>query len=581
MSFPDLLSRFGSGGNRGASSSLSNRAKKAWKSSKKTANKAWKSKPMSGVRSMAKSITSAANTRAILESAVGDSAIGRAAVGTIFDGIDKLRRPEPIPEPIPEPEPQNDNGDIVEKLEQIDQDIIGLDDSIKQSGRSVSSTVTTTTHNQTQQLTGGTSIMPVANSSDVAENMVDDIDREAEKKKSDTMVKDIGSIKKSIDKMIKMSEQSDKKDDGIIKRIKNFFGNDDGDDGGRRRGRDDGGRRRGQRGGAGRNGRNGGITRTGNNPERPKTIRERGRGTFESIRDKIKGRGANPAGKMGPTKPSPKLSGVKGLIERAKNAPASMKNIMGNLGNSRAATAGRAGLSAIGNIGRGAAATIGGIGTGTAAAATAALIFGGTGLNAAYKFAKGEDASTWLSDAVDSGYTKLTGSKGSMGTDLYDSLHDEQGRNKIAKFFGMSDPDNDAFKSGKIDLGKERMVNKIISETPKGENPIIDKMKASPLPTPLVSAAPSQVAQAKPSTDFIASPEPDPIINRIESEKMEQEKRDKESKAPVVIQQPPTPVQPQKLSPGIGGGQEMAPIVTRPFDNTIKRITDRMLLSSI
>jgi hypothetical protein len=62
-----------------------------------------------------------------------------------------------------------------------------------------------------------------------------------------------------------------------------------------------------------------------------------------------------------------------------------------------------------------------------ALATGAAALFGGTGLYSAYKFAKGEDASNWISNLVDKGTQKVTGNKNaSLGTMLSDWVHKDE-----------------------------------------------------------------------------------------------------------------------------------------------------------
>lgn len=72
--------------------------------------------------------------------------------------------------------------------------------------------------------------------------------------------------------------------------------------------------------------------------------------------------------------------------------------------------------------------------SGTGLAATAATVFGGTGLYSVYKGIKGEDASNWISNISDKIYQKVSGNKsGGIGTGIYNLLHDDEGNNKIGK----------------------------------------------------------------------------------------------------------------------------------------------------
>ena len=72
--------------------------------------------------------------------------------------------------------------------------------------------------------------------------------------------------------------------------------------------------------------------------------------------------------------------------------------------------------------------------SGTGLAASAAAVFGGTGLYSVYKGIKGEDASNWISNISDKIYQKVSGNKsGGIGTGIYNLLHDDEGNNRIGK----------------------------------------------------------------------------------------------------------------------------------------------------
>lgn len=225
------------------------------------------------------------------------------------------------------------------------------------------------------------------------------------------------------------------------------------------------------------------------------------------------------------------------------------------------------GVGAVGNLARGslglagsgtAAASGGGMaGAGLGAAALAALVFGGTGLYAGYKAVKGEDASNWISNLTDKGYQKITGRESSMGSDIYDLYNDEQGNNRAAKFV------KDSY--AKV---KKTIIGDDTKETESesfGKSFIQNK---DTNPPPLLEVSPS-----------VKSPIPDimPVVN----EDVKKEKAIIENQlnpVPVVVS---SPQQTRHIEGGGRGGGEQAPVIARPTDSSLRRLSESFIFASL
>lgn len=225
------------------------------------------------------------------------------------------------------------------------------------------------------------------------------------------------------------------------------------------------------------------------------------------------------------------------------------------------------GVGAVGNLARGslglagsgtAAASGGGMaGAGLGAAALSALVFGGTGLYSGYKAVKGEDASNWISNLTDKGYQKITGRESSMSSDIYDLYNDEQGNNRAAKFV------KDSY--AKV---KKTIIGDDTKETESesfGKSFIQNKDTNLP---PLLEVSPS-----------VKSPIPDimPVVN----EDVKKEKAIIENQlnpAPVVVS---SPQQTRQIEGGGRGGGEQAPVIARPTDSSLRRLSESFIFASL
>lgn len=215
---------------------------------------------------------------------------------------------------------------------------------------------------------------------------------------------------------------------------------------------------------------------------------------------------------------------------------------------------------ALGGAGRGIAGAIGGLGAGLTAASTAAMVFGGTGLYAAYKAARGEDASNWVSNLTDKGVQAVTGDKdASLGTKIYDWTHDEQGNNSIAKFFGINTAEDDT-KAKPQEQSKLSTLRRTLAAT-----------------TTAALTATGAGAFAKPISNFIAGPETNSEVTRLETNKMISEKQQAQ---PIVVNAP-QPAPQKQMAHGQGGGQSMAPLIVAPQDSTLRRASDRIIQGSL
>lgn len=215
---------------------------------------------------------------------------------------------------------------------------------------------------------------------------------------------------------------------------------------------------------------------------------------------------------------------------------------------------------AIGGAGRGVIGALGGLGAGLTAASTAALVFGGTGLYSAYKAARGEDASNWISNLTDKGVQAVTGDKdASIGTKIYDWTHDEQGNNSIAKFFGINTAEDDT------------------KAKPQAQSKVSALRRTLAATTTAALTASGAGAFAKPISNFIAGPETNSEVTRLETNKMISEKQQAQ---PIVVNAP-QPAPQKQMSPGQGGGQSMAPLIVAPQDSTLRRASDRIIQGSL
>lgn len=214
---------------------------------------------------------------------------------------------------------------------------------------------------------------------------------------------------------------------------------------------------------------------------------------------------------------------------------------------------------ALGGAGRGVLGALGGLGAGLTAASTAALVFGGTGLYSAYKAARGEDASNWISNLTDKGVQAATGDKdASLGTKIYDWTHDEQGNNSIAKFFGINTAEDTKPK-------------------PQAQSKVSTLRRTLAATTTAALTASGAGAFAKPISNFIAGPETNSEVTRLETNKMISEKQQAQ---PIVVNAP-QPAPQKQMSPGQGGGQSMAPLIVAPQDSTLRRASDRIIQGSL
>lgn len=575
MKFSEMASRIKTGTEKLGKGRIANAAKTSWKLGKTTAKSIYKSAPGQAAFKTAKGMASLIQPKKILDAAVGDSKWGQAAVDMLWD---KFFTPKPEEKPAPEPAQEKDdsviNKDMLDKLDKIDDDVVEVKEAIHKTTAGLSSTITTTINNQTQAL------QPEAANESFIENrapngttdVIDKSDKAREEKVDEEQAEDISRIRRLFEKFINASKATGS---GLLSNIANNT-----PDGIKDKARSILGSLKGRAGKIASAGKSvlGSVASKGKSvlsrtgaigkslAQRAKSMPSAVRasaGTIKSVASKIGTAGragatmAAGAGKSGLSTIA-ELGG-KGL-STAGSVGSKGLSAAGSIGRSAASgvsSLGRAGLSSVGGIGRAAATGLGAIGTGAAAAGTAALVFGGTGLYSAYKAAKGEDASNWISNLADKGYKGLTGSNGSIGGDIYDKLHDENGDNKISKFFGFGE-------SQPVDAAKKSLIT---SSLPKSAGMGVTK-----------------ITPAKAQTQEVLSPQraPEPAVATLKQNSQDTMRIEKEekTKAPVIIA-PPQQTKKNTLGQGNGGGQSSAPIVTRAQDSSLRRIGDSMLEGSM
>lgn len=239
------------------------------------------------------------------------------------------------------------------------------------------------------------------------------------------------------------------------------------------------------------------------------------------------------------------------------------------------ASGGRALLSTGARLGSSALASVGGLGAGTLAAIGGAVAGGGTGLYSLVKAIKGEDSSNWISNAGDALIQKVTGNKDtSLGSWLFDKLHDEKGNNRIAKFFGFGDDDPLEMTTPiHAKTGNKGTVVKdngtIVKDTGiiKTEAASAAQLETTPARSSLTASASFELAGEAKNAEVVEAIEKN--LKIVEAA----------SATPTVVVAPSPPAAPQKAVPTSQGQgrQEMAPLLSRPQDSTLRRISDTML----
>lgn len=484
----------------------------------------------------------------LLRAAVDRNQLGQSIINKIFnDNKTTTNHTETV---HPEPTSRQDAVpvEVLDKLSQIDGHIVDLGANISSSGKSIERMVYQAAEAQTIVLTRGAGYNVVNNNrhtfnpiglpgdrivptlpnvvrninTSIAHNNVNDILAREDNKHDDAVAEqqadDISAIREILEKQSKDAQQ-EKPKTLAEKMADRLLGNDDDidvdiDDDRRRR-------RRGRRG--------------------------RGRGRLGRLGRGLRSLGGR-ASSMLRAAPAALSSAAQGAGQLASRGVSAVGNIA------------RPALSTAANVGRGAASLLGGIGAGTAAAGSAALLFGGTGLYSAYKAAKGEDASNWLSDLVDKGVQSVTGDdNASLGTKIYDWLHPDETQQPQPTI--VKTPQQPT-----ISPAKETMVKQLVDKQHTANH--TSNIKAS-----------NTIATASTNT-MVASPEPLPDAKRLESNKLEAETKT-EQPQPVVVNVPQQAPQQQRMPQGHGGGQSLAPMLTRPTDSSLNRATDKMIRGSL
>ena len=217
---------------------------------------------------------------------------------------------------------------------------------------------------------------------------------------------------------------------------------------------------------------------------------------------KDKGSRQTRRGRAKPSTPAKSMMSRAGSTIRA--LPATISSGMSNIGTTAmngARTVGAAAkpvLSGAMTAGRGAMSAIGGLGAGTLAAGTAALLFGGTGLYSAYKAAKGEDASNWISNLVDKGVQYVSGDENtSLGTKLYDIIHGDENNTNITNNPSIVKTPQQPT----IEPAKDKVISKLASKQEQNNS------------SKTISTSTATISTSAPSDKSTFIKEPEPLRN--------------------------------------------------------------------
>jgi hypothetical protein len=242
-------------------------------------------------------------------------------------------------------------------------------------------------------------------------------------------------------------------------------------------------------------------------------------------------------------------------------------------------------LPMLGTMGSNAVGAIGSLGAAPIAAGTAALVFGGTGLYAAYKAARGEDASNWISNLTDKGVQSLTGDKdASLGTKIYDWLHPEE-----AKGLNPAPTIKQDAQRKLDDAIKQTAAIPTLDGKPAISPALQREMSAEPTIRPEAAQAPQENMKPAPVSTMTAEPAANPMTPTLtESAKQETatEKAVQQQQAnpkPVIVPAPTTA--PQKQIEGgsghNGGKGEQPAIATRAVDSTLRRLGESFIFATV
>lgn len=242
-------------------------------------------------------------------------------------------------------------------------------------------------------------------------------------------------------------------------------------------------------------------------------------------------------------------------------------------------------LPMLGTMGSNAVGAIGSLGAAPIAAGTAALVFGGTGLYAAYKAARGEDASNWISNLTDKGVQAITGDKdASLGTKIYDWLHPEE-----AKGLNPAPTIKQDAQRKLDDAIKQTATIPTLDGKPAISPTLQREMTVEPTIQPEATQAPQESMKPAPVSTMSAEPAANPMTPTLtESAKQETatEKAVQQQQAnpkPVIVPAPTTA--PQKQIEGgsghNGGKGEQPAIATRAVDSTLRRLGESFIFATV
>ena len=575
-----LLGTLGSA-STGAAKTIASVARKAYNGTKQTAKNTGRIM-MSTPKSILGGLKDIMDPEDLLTAAVGDNRLGQNIVKRIFEDKRPNTEETDVAKQSQEPDVPLLTGEVLDKLTQIDDDIVDLKNSLIGHGKSIEKMIYDTTATQTIILTKGDGYniisdvvktifnpiglpgpqqerivptipqllehKPSISTTAISHNNVAEILAREDDREDDQVAKqqadDIHAIREHIEKQSKQNPSTETKEKTIIEKMTDkLLGNDIDID----------------------------IDR--------KDKSSRGR-----------------RGRRSRTKPS---TPAKSMMSRAGSTiralPATISSGMSNIGTTAmngartVGTAAKPVLSGAMSAGKGAMSALGGLGAGTLAAGTAALLFGGTGLYSAYKAAKGEDASNWISNLVDKGVQYVSGDENAtLGTKLYDIINGDENTTNITNPSIVKTPQQPTIEP---DENTTNITNPSIVKTP--QQPTIEPAKDKVISelvskqeqnnssnTFSTSTVTISTSASSDKSTFIKEPEPLPDAKRLEANKIETEKAS-QNQAPVIINNQQAAPQKQQMTPGHGGGQSVAPMITRPTDSSLNRVTDKMIGGSL
>ena len=181
---------------------------------------------------------------------------------------------------------------------------------------------------------------------------------------------------------------------------------------------------------------------------------------------------------------------------------------------------------------------------------------------------KGKILVTGFQNLVDKGINYVSGdTNNTLGTKLYDILNsDESITNNIPTPGSII---KTPIQTPSIEPAKDKIISELIS-----------KQETNNTHTITASNSTMSTSAMTDKTSIIKEPEPLTDAKQLELNKIETEKEDRQQ-TPIIINNQQPVHQKQQMSPGHGGGQSIAPMVTRVIDSSLGRVADKLIGNSL